>query len=190
MIFLHFLFNTLLLSFSIFFFLSKHPLFSILSLILIFFISSFISILFGVDFLGLLIIIIYVGAIAVLFLFVIMMLDLKIKYSVFNANVLLLFLLLSILISFVINFLSFFFTKKISVMLLIENNIDYFSNIDIFGQYLYSFFSIYFIISGIILLLALIGSVVLTLKFNNYNKTEQKSYNQLSRRDTFISFFK
>ena len=69
---------------SIFLIISKNPIFSILFLILVFCGCTGILILFGVDFIGLLFIVIYVGAIAVLFLFVVMMLDLKINYYSFN----------------------------------------------------------------------------------------------------------
>jgi NADH:ubiquinone oxidoreductase subunit 6 (subunit J) len=64
---------------------------------------------------------------------------------------------------------------------------DSFFNINIFGQYLYNFFIPCFLIAGFILLLAMIGAIVLTLKFshkkrNNFNK-------QLSRTSNFLSFF-
>jgi len=60
-----------------FVFTASNPIYSILFLISVFFNSAILIILWGADFLGLLFIIIYVGAIAVLFLFVIMMVNIK-----------------------------------------------------------------------------------------------------------------
>ena len=58
-------------------FTASNPIYSILFLISVFFNSAILIIMWGADFLGLLFIIIYVGAIAVLFLFVIMMVNIK-----------------------------------------------------------------------------------------------------------------
>lgn len=70
--------------FSLFFFvgvyiiLTDNPVHSILALVLIFFLSSCLAIALGVEFLALLILIVYVGAISVLFLFVVMMLNIRV----------------------------------------------------------------------------------------------------------------
>lgn len=59
-------------------FLVSNPIQSLLFLIIVFILSSIVLLVFGVEFLACLIIMIYVGAIAVLFLFVVMMLNIKI----------------------------------------------------------------------------------------------------------------
>ena len=69
--------NFLLIMSSLFVFISENPVNSVLFLILSFLCSSSICFYFGADFLGLIFIIIYVGAIAVLFIFIIMMLNIK-----------------------------------------------------------------------------------------------------------------
>jgi NADH-quinone oxidoreductase subunit J len=58
--------------------MSKNPVHSILSLILVFFNAASLLIILGAEFLAMLFIIVYVGAVAVLFLFVIMMLNVKV----------------------------------------------------------------------------------------------------------------
>ena len=70
-------FNIILILSSIFVFLSENPVHSVLFLVITFLSSASICFCFGADFLGLIFIIIYVGAIAVLFVFVIMMLNIK-----------------------------------------------------------------------------------------------------------------
>jgi NADH-quinone oxidoreductase subunit J len=62
---------------SILVILSSNPVHSVLSLILVFCLTSASLIIITADFLGILLIVVYVGAIAVLFLFVIMMLNIK-----------------------------------------------------------------------------------------------------------------
>ena len=73
-----FLFSSLSIIFSFFVIISKNPVHSILSLILVFFNAASLLILLGAEFLAMLFIIVYVGAVAVLFLFVIMMLNVKV----------------------------------------------------------------------------------------------------------------
>ena len=78
---LHSFLVSLLLISSIFVIFAENPVHSVLFLILSFFNVSCILLLFQVEFLSLLFLIIYVGAIAVLFLFVIMMLNVKVQSS-------------------------------------------------------------------------------------------------------------
>ena len=68
-----FFFSFLSIIFSFFVIISKNPVHSILSLILVFFNAAGLLIVLGAEFLAMLFIIVYVGAVAVLFLFVIMM---------------------------------------------------------------------------------------------------------------------
>ena len=60
------------------------------------------------------------------------------------------------------------------------NQLDIITNIETIGQILYSYYSFFFLISGIILLIALIGSVTLTKK-EKKKKLKQNIYKQLSR---------
>jgi len=71
------IFSTLIILSSVFILVSGNPVQSILFLILCFILSSFLFILLGAEFLALLLLIVYVGAISILFLFVVMMLNLR-----------------------------------------------------------------------------------------------------------------
>jgi NADH-quinone oxidoreductase subunit J len=191
-LFLHIFFISLIVFSSFFLILSKNPVYSVLFLILIFFSSTSILILFEVDFLGLLLLIIYVGAVAVLFLFIVMMLDVK----HLNLNISdFLFILISfffspIFIYFIYNstYLSFLNKSINTNHSSFLSCIDSFSNINVFGQYFYNYLLIVFLLAGFILLLALIGSIILTLKYNLKKKNEFVT-KKLSRTDTFLSFF-
>lgn len=191
--YIHFFFLCILLSCSFFLIISKNPVYSVLLLILIFFCSASIAILFGVDFMGILFIIVYVGAIAVLFLFVVMMLDLKTNLGVLSDSLKLLFFIVNIYlyILILIYYFDFFsiFKKDFVVNIVFLNTLDSFFNIDIFGQCLYNYFLVCFLLAGIILLLAMLGAISLTLKYRS-NRKNQLVYKQLSRTSNFLSFFK
>lgn len=177
---------------------STNPVESVLFLILAFFNAGAILITFNAEFLGLIFIIVYVGAIAVLFLFVIMMLNVKIHENIFQR------LFVENKSRFV--FLSFLFYLSITILYVflksvlgtkdhlsnfgpnIFSFVDNLNNIDVLGQVLYNYYLVSFLLAGLILLVALIGAIVLTLRFNNAHKSQIVS-RQLSRRDNFLSFF-
>jgi NADH-quinone oxidoreductase subunit J len=169
---------------------AKHPVFSLLFLVSSFIVSAFLLLLLECEFLALLFIIIYVGAIAILFLFSIMMLESKLinltkntlKYFpvgiIFSA-----FLLLPLLNSINTQFdesdllsNSFYFNIYQNWYDLIDSTYD----INVYGQILYSYFVLQFLIAGLILLLILIGVVYLTNSFEKHT-IQQSSFRQLSR---------
>jgi NADH-quinone oxidoreductase subunit J len=176
---------------SVFLVTSKTPVYSVFFLILIFFGSAVLTVTWGVDYIGLLFVIIYVGAIAVLFLFVIMMLDLKIEIFTINKRYLILmltFFFLSTLFSLLYSSKAFFlFDKLYDYAPCLYETFDPLYNIDVFGQ---SFFNNYipcFLCVGFVLLTAMLGAIVLTLKYNTQRKNEL-FLRQLSRSETFLSF--
>jgi NADH-quinone oxidoreductase subunit J len=67
--------------------------------------------------------------------------------------------------------------------------LDNVNNIDVLGQVLFDYYLICFLLAGILLLIALVGCIVLTLKFNNVEESQNVN-RQLSRSDNFLSFFK
>lgn len=193
--YIHLLFCLSIVFSSIMVSISTNPVQSILFLILTFFQAGFLLIGFHLEFFGLIFIMIYVGAIAILFLFVIMMLNVKLKKENFfnlnknNFNEI-------ILIGsnfFIVLFLIFSTIKKIfntSEKIYFDKfefQLDNLSDIDIFGQILYNNYLVCFLIAGLVLLVALIGAVILTLKFNEI-KRKQLSNRQLSRTDKFLAF--
>lgn len=175
-----------------------YPVESVLYLILAFCNAAGILFLFNSEFLGLIFIIIYVGAIAVLFLFVIMMLSNKTNNSAHSNTVapiniifytsFLIFWFLLFLIEAVNTFNADIFSKKAELINNFFFLFDNLNNIDILGQVLFNYFSVCFLLAGLILLVALVGSIVLTLKFNNFQQGQLIS-RQLSRTDKFISIF-
>ena len=195
MIFLHYFFISLLILSSIFVLISKNPVHSVLFLILCFCNASCILFLFDSEFLGLIFIIIYVGAIAILFLFVVMMLNVKI-YSTTNSFYYLPFLLLGILILFLqfsLIFQQIFsnstFWSGYSGSYSFTDYLDNLNSIDVLGQSLYNYYLSCFLLAGLILLVAIVGAIVLTLNFSSQRKNELAS-RQLSRSDNFLSFFR
>ncbi len=198
--FLHFFLCSLLILSGLWVSVSLNPIESVLFLILAFCNTAAILFIFNVEFLGLLFIIIYVGAVAVLFLFIIMMLNIKnqdnfalnssyikniydkIKFFLFLFLVIVLFLFLQN--SFAQDTFLFFDRTFDFVSVF-----DKLNNIDVIGQVLYNYFISCFLLAGLVLLIALIGAIVLTLRFNSVKKSQLVS-RQLSRTDNFLTFFK
>ncbi len=176
---------------------SANPVESVLFLILTFFNAGAILIMFNAEFLGLIFIIVYVGAIAVLFLFVIMMLNVKIHENIFsklfNKNfrntIIALFFVYLVSVVLFVYLKSIFHSQNLPLDM---NNaallIDSLNNIDVLGQVLYNYYLVCFLVAGLILLVALVGAIILTLRFNNVHKSQLTS-RQLSRTDNFLSFF-
>ena len=177
---------------------STNPVESVLFLILAFFNVGAILFLFNAEFLALIFIIVYVGAIAVLFLFVIMMLNVKIHENIFTKVFVKNFSnsIIALFFTYLISVILFVYLKSVfntqHLFLEITNEavlFDNLNNIDVLGQVLYNYYLVCFLIAGLILLVALIGSITLTLHFNKTNKSQLVS-RQLSRTDNFLSFFK
>lgn len=175
--------------------LVKHPVFSILFLAVSFIFSSFLLLLLECEFLALIFLVIYLGAIIVLFLFAIMMLESKfnnlsknkIKYIPIGL-VFTVCLCISLTNAFDLNFLSNYSFEYF--YLNIYQNwydlIDCISDVQVYGQILYSFYVLQFLISGLILLLMLIGVVYLTNNFYVEQINSQSVFKQLSRNFKFF----
>lgn len=178
--------------------LSINPISSIVFLILTFCNAAAILFFFNIEFLGVTFVIIYVGAVAVLFLFVVMMINVKLDESLSKINIsfFLKFLYSVVICSLVgilllFSILSIFSSQDLFLIKYANLQIlfDTLYNIDVLGQSLYNYFLSCFLVAGLILFIALLGSIVLTLKYNSKLKTQIYS-RQLSRSDKFLSFFK
>jgi NADH-quinone oxidoreductase subunit J len=101
-----FLLYTLIIAAAILVIMSKNTVQSVLYLILVFLLCSLLFIYMGADFLGLIILIVYIGAIAVLFLFVVMMLNIRLLENVFNFSI---YIPIIVLLSLIFIFLSIYF---------------------------------------------------------------------------------
>jgi NADH-quinone oxidoreductase subunit J len=145
---------------------SRNPVHSVLFLILAFVSASGLFILMGAEFLAMILIVVYVGAVAVLFLFVIMMLDVDFtelregfsQYLPVGLLIGAIFLaeLLLVVGGWVINPTI---TKSITSP--IPSNV---SNTQALGLVLYTKYIHYFQLAGMVLLVAMIGAIVLTLR--------------------------
>ena len=138
---------------------SKNPVNSVLFLVLAFLNSTFLFILIGAEFVGIILAIVYIGAVAILFLFVVMMLDIQITSLVLNVKryTPLAVLFAGIILAEII-YLSVFKSNNPSLNLITK----YENNTEQIGNVLYTDYFLEFQLSGIVLLLAMIGAIVLT----------------------------
>jgi NADH-quinone oxidoreductase subunit J len=130
----------------------------------------------GAEFVSLLVFLVYVGAIAVLFLFIIMMLNLKI---VELRNYYLRYLPIGSFIIFFLFFeLSFFIYSEFFCMYSDFSFFDWFSylfnddNIFTISSIIYTYYAIYFIFLALILLISMMGSIILVI---NWGATKNKA---------------
>jgi NADH-quinone oxidoreductase subunit J len=165
---------------------SKNTVHSVFFLILDFISISCLFIMIGAEFLGMIMIIVYVGAVAVLFLFVVMMLNVaQQKNQWFSAREsskhIPVGLIISVIIFFELMIVIGGWKYKpdlVSAMSLpIDNEI---SNTHAIGYVLYTDYIHIFQLSGMILLVAMIGAIVLTYRQRTGVK-RQSYFNQISR---------
>lgn len=189
--FLHIFLITITLFSSFLIFLSNNPVHSVLFLIFTIINSSIILFLFNAEFLGLIFIIIYVGAIAILFLFVVMMLNVKIVKLNFLSFIPLITVLSFIGFFNILTLLDGLFTEYNFLDITSYNIlIDNLSNIDVIGQSLYNYYISVFLIAGFILLIAMIGAICLTLKFSSIRKSQFSAFKRIILQfNTNKSFF-
>ena len=147
---------------------ARNPVHSVLFLILAFFNAAGLFVLMGAEFIAMILVIVYVGAVAVLFLFVVMMLDINfvelrqgfLQYLPIGALV-----GLVLLAELVMIFGSWIVAPDSAdraaspTPLLTET-----ANTNALGQILYTDYVYLFQVSGLILLVAMIGAIVLTLR--------------------------
>ena len=174
-IYFFYFFSFLIISSSILVIFSNNAVHSVLFLIFTFFNSAILFLLMNAEFLAMTIVIVYVGAIAVLFLFVVMMLNISeseikegfLKYFPFGLILIAIFITELFLI---FNFDNFPVPENVKIDI---NEIDLIeaSNTKLIGLFLYTDYFIIFQISGFILLLAMIGAIVLAKSDENKIKS-------------------
>ena len=146
---------------------ARNPVHSVLFLILSFVNASGLFVLLGAEFLAMILVVVYVGAVAVLFLFVVMMLDINfvklregfLQYLPFGA-----LLGIVLIVELGILFLTRSFSEN-SLSKFVESPVmNEVENTKLIGQVLYTDYFYLFQISGLILLVAMVGSITLTLR--------------------------
>lgn len=148
---------------------SKNPVYSVLFLIMAFVNASGLFLLLGAEFLSVLFVIVYVGAVAVLFLFVVMMLDIdlvRIRQGVLSYLPVGMgvggLLLVELLVAF----------GALSGKTMPPSVSGAPENVRSIGHVLYTDYVLLFQISGLILLLAMVGAIVLTLRHKAHVKRQ------------------
>ncbi|QDZ10330.1 NADH-quinone oxidoreductase subunit J [Devosia ginsengisoli] len=162
---------------------ARNPVHAVLFLILAFFNASGLFMLAGAEFLALLLVVVYVGAVAVLFLFVVMMLDVDfasmrqgfLQYAPVGVIVGIVLLLELLLLAG-----SFVISPEVAggSALPIDGTVD---NMRAIGQVLYTRYVFLFQGAAAVLLVAMIGAIVLTLRHKS-NVKRQNPVDQVARR--------
>lgn len=162
-----YLFSGIAIASSLMVISSRNPVHSVLFLILTFVNASGLFIMAGAEFLGLLLIVVYVGAVAVLFLFVVMMLDVDfaelrqgyLQYLPIGlfVGIVILLELLAVVGSWVVA------PSGESAIAQPIPDASEVRNIEALGNILYTDYIFFFQVAGLILLVAMIGAIVLTL---------------------------
>jgi len=180
-----YLFSTIAVFSALMVISAKNPVHSVLFLILSFVNASGLFVLLGAEFLAMILVVVYVGAVAVLFLFVVMMLDINfiklregfLQYLPFGA-------LLGLVL--IIELGMLFYTESYSEISLVEFSnkplITEIENTKMIGEILYTDYFYLFQISGIILLVAMIGSITLTLR--DRGKVKRQDINSQNNLDS------
>ena len=160
--------------------ISKNPIVSVLFLIGLFLSISCYLIMIGLNFLGLAYLLVYIGAVSILFLFILMLINIRVSELLTDTiNSIPLAILLGSFFNYSIN--------SILPYILVTNHTNYFnkdklahvtstlwdgylaetSHITSIGNVLYSNYSIWLILTSLILLLAMVGAIVITIKPKN-----------------------
>ena len=165
---------------------SRNTVHSVFFLILDFISISCLFIMIGAEFLGMIMLIVYVGAVAVLFLFVVMMLNVaQQKNEWFNASESSSHIPIGLLVSLVILFELIIviggWKYKPEVLDSISLNVDTnITNTQSLGNVIYTDYIHLFQLSGMILLVAMIGAIVLTFR-QRFGVKRQSYFRQISR---------
>ena len=158
-----YLFAAILIASAVMVIAARNPVHSVLFLILSFFNAAGLFVLLGAEFLGMILVVVYVGAVAVLFLFVVMMLDIDfaelkrgaLQYLPFGA-------LIGLVLAAELVMAGSAWKVKAAVPM--AKGAPALSNTEALGWVLYTDYVYYFQIAGLVLLVAMIGAIVLTLR--------------------------
>jgi len=162
-----YLFAAILIASAVMVVTARNPVHSVLFLILAFFNAAALFLIAGAEFLAMILVIVYVGAVAVLFLFVVMMLDIDFarlregfqRYAPFGAVVGgILFLELLLVLG------AWSFADQVGELRLAPSPGGAVTNTEALGRLIYTDYVYLFQAAGLILLVAMIGAIVLTLR--------------------------
>jgi NADH-quinone oxidoreductase subunit J len=169
---------------------SKNPVHSVLFLILAFFNSAGLFVLLGAEFIAMILVVVYVGAVAVLFLFVVMMLDVDfaelrqgfLQYLPIGTLIGLIFLAELV---FVVGAWSLGPNIAHAITQPIPP-VANLTNTEAFGAVLYTRYVYFFQAAGLVLLVAMIGAIVLTLRHKPQVKRQSIASQNARNRESAI----
>jgi NADH-quinone oxidoreductase subunit J len=161
-----YLFSFIMIASAVMVVAARNPVHSVLFLILAFFNAAALFVLLGAEFLAMILVVVYVGAVAVLFLFVVMMLDIDfvalrqgfLQYLPLGAAI---GLLLLAELTLVVGSWAFGSSVQTPAANATPAGV---TNTEALGRILYTDYIFYFQTAGLILLVAMIGAIVLTLR--------------------------
>jgi NADH-quinone oxidoreductase subunit J len=154
--------------------MSRNPVHSVLWLILAFLSSAGLFVLLGAEFVAMLLVIVYVGAVAVLFLFVVMMLDVdfaELKAEMAKYMPLALLIGVILLMQLGIAFGVWQVSDEAERLRTATTPVDI-HNTQALGLLLYDRYFLLFQLAGLILLVAMVGAIVLTLRHRTWIKRQ------------------
>jgi NADH-quinone oxidoreductase subunit J len=145
---------------------ARNPVHSVLFLILTFFTSAGLFVLLGAEFLAMLLVVVYVGAVAVLFLFVVMMLDVdfaELKQGFLNYMPVGAIVAVALLAELIVVGSAAMSAQGAPIALTPAAPSEV-TNAEAIGRVLYTDYLLVFQMAGLVLLVAMIGAIVLTLR--------------------------
>jgi NADH-quinone oxidoreductase subunit J len=172
--------------------MARNPVHAVLFLILAFFNAAGLFVLLGAEFLAMILVVVYVGAVAVLFLFVVMMLDVDfaelragfVRYAPLGALVGLI-VLLELVMVVLSNVMQPGALSTASAPIL-----PGVTNTEALGRVLYTRYAYFFEGAGLILLVAMIGAIVLTLRHKEGVKRQSIAAQVARRKSTAVKVVK
>ncbi len=166
---------------AMFVIVARNPVHSVLWLILAFFSSAGLLVLIGAEFLAMLLVVVYVGAVAVLFLFVVMMLDVdfvELKQGTLR------YWPFALLVGVI-------FLGELALVWAASGQLTFegydpspgaATNAEAIGGVMYTQYLLLFQLAGLILLVAMIGAIVLTLRHRPHVKRQDVGHQTARRR--------
>ncbi len=163
--FFFYLFSLLAIASAMLVILSRNPVHSVLFLILCFFNAAGLFILMGAEFLAMILVVVYVGAVAVLFLFVVMMLDVDfVKLREGMASYLPIGGVIGLIVLAELAMVLGTWSLAPDTIKTAAPTPTTITNTQAIGEILYTKYVYFFEAAGLILLVAMIGAIVLTLR--------------------------
>jgi NADH-quinone oxidoreductase subunit J len=180
-----YVFSAVLIASAVMVIASRNPVHSVLFLILAFFNAAALFLLLGAEFLALILVIVYVGAVAVLFLFVVMMLDInfaELRHGVLQYLPIGALVGIMLLVELVLVFGAWVVAPNVAGSLAAPVPLTVgMTNTQALGLLIYTRYIYAFQAAGLVLLVAMIGAIVLTLRTREGVRRQNVS-RQLARR--------